>query len=195
MEVPSWPGRDGTHIPASGMAVHIFPSGSVSESASSEVMDGAGVVGDSIGTTTTQFITTTGTTPIAERFITGTPSIAVEASVAEGLTGPEEASAAEGSTGPVQRAGLSTETTRLPEVTRHLTARAASAPAPSAATTMADKPEAFLHAETPASAAVVDFTAAEHLTVGAAIVNQSFVMLQVDFEIQKRRRAICGERN
>ena len=171
MEVPSWPGQDGTHIPESGMAARISPSEPVSESASSEVMDGAGIIGEPIGITTTQFITTTDTTPAAERFITGTPSIAVGAS------------AAECSRGPVPWAGLSTEIARLPEVTRHLMARAASAPAPSAATTMADKPEAFLHAETPASAAVADFTAAEHLTVGAAIVNQSFVMFQVDFEI------------
>ena len=42
-----------------------------SESAGSAVLDGAGVIGDSIGITGTQSTTTAGTTPGAERFITG----------------------------------------------------------------------------------------------------------------------------
>ena len=37
----------------------------------SAVLDGAGVIGDSIGITITQFTTTAGTTPGAERFTTG----------------------------------------------------------------------------------------------------------------------------
>jgi hypothetical protein len=67
---------------------------------------------------------------------------------------------------------------------------------------MADKPEAFLHAEIPASAAVVDFTAVVAVRTVAAVAviasplnNQNFVSFPVDREIQKWIKAICGERS
>jgi hypothetical protein len=82
MDIPSWPGRDGTRTPESGLAAHICRLESVSESVSLEVLDGAGVTGDLIGTTTTQFTTTTGTTPEATRFTTGAITTAAEASEA-----------------------------------------------------------------------------------------------------------------
>ena len=69
-EIRSWRGRVGTRIPESGLAVPISPSESVSESASLQGLDGAGVIGDSIGITDTQSITTRGTTPTAIRFTT-----------------------------------------------------------------------------------------------------------------------------
>ncbi len=50
-EIPSWRGRDGTRIPEFGLAARTSRSESASESASSAVSDGAGVIGDSIGIT------------------------------------------------------------------------------------------------------------------------------------------------
>jgi len=175
---------------------------SASESASSAVMDGAGVVGDSIGTTITQSITTTATTPIAGPSITVTPIIAEEAITAEASTGPVGVIAGEAPTGQVAAPGLSTETIRLPEDTRNLTARAVSTQMVSVATTTADKPEASLHVEIPASAAGVDFTAVVAVRTVAAVAviantlnHQNFVRFPVDREIQKWRKVICGERS
>ena len=53
-------------------------------------LDGDGATGDSTGTITTRFITTADTTPGAERFITGTPSIEVAEGAAEFITVREE---------------------------------------------------------------------------------------------------------
>src|SRR5258708_38019080 len=139
-------------------------------------MRGAGVIGgDSTGTTTMQSITTIVIFPTAGPSTTATPSIAVEATAAEGSIGLVEAITAEASIGPAQVPGPSTETIRLPEGTLNLTARAVSTLAPSAATTMADKREAFQPAEIRASvaadstaAAVVDFMAAAGGTTAAA---------------------------
>ena len=50
-EIPSWRGRDGTRIPESGLAARTSRLEWASESASSAVLDGAGVTGDSIGMT------------------------------------------------------------------------------------------------------------------------------------------------
>ena len=110
------------------------------------------------------------------------------------------------STGTVLQVGPSTVTVRLPEGTRNLTARVVSTLVASAGTTMADKPEAFQHAEIRASAAVADFTAAAVVVVAVRTVaavavianplnNQNFVRFPVDREIQKWRKAICGERS
>jgi hypothetical protein len=142
-------------------------------------MVGAGIIGgDSTGTTTTQSITTNVIFLTAGPSTTATPSIAVEATAAEGSIGLVEAITAEASTDTVQAAGPSTETIRLPEGTLNLTARAVSTRAPSAATTMADKREAFQHAEIRASVAadstavaVVDFMAVAVDLTAAAITN------------------------
>ena len=110
-EIPSWRGRDGTRIPESGLAARTSRSESASESACSAVLDGAGVIGDSIGMTGTQFITTTGTTPGAARFTTGT--ISTEAAASGGSAanaGNGSGRAAEFPTVPAQRPGPSTET-------------------------------------------------------------------------------------
>ena len=69
-ESPSWHGRAGTRIPEFGTAARTSRSEPASESAFSEDMDGAGLIGDSIGITERNF-NNTGTTPGATRFITG----------------------------------------------------------------------------------------------------------------------------
>src|SRR5258706_8188665 len=78
-EIPSWLGRDGIRIPESGMVARTFRSGRLSESAGTEVMGGAGIIGDLTGATDTEFTTTTGITLGATRFITGTTSTGREA--------------------------------------------------------------------------------------------------------------------
>src|SRR5258708_68101 len=167
MAVLSLPGQDGIHTLASGTAAPISLSVLVSESASSAAMVGAGIIGgDSTGTTTTQSITTNVIFLTAGPSITATPSTAAAAIMAAA------------STGAVPAAGHSTVTARLPEDTRNPTARAVSTQAPSAATTMADKREAFQHAEIRASVAadstavaVVDFMAVAVDLTAAAITN------------------------
>jgi hypothetical protein len=95
-----------------------------------------------------------GTTPGAERFITGAISHAAESHAVE-LHAAElhaaELHAAELATVPALRPGLSTETGKRLADTLHLAVRAAHARVPSAATAMADRPRAFRHAERPAS--------------------------------------------
>jgi len=48
-EPPSWRGRDGTRTPEFGMTARTSGSEPASESVGSEVMDGAGIIGDAIG--------------------------------------------------------------------------------------------------------------------------------------------------
>jgi len=138
---PSWHGRDGTRILEFGLAAPISRSGSVSESVGSEVMDGAGVIGDSIGMAGTQFITTTATIPGATPSITGATTTGAWARTAEFITVP------------AQPPGLSTETGRLLEDTLNPAVRAARARAHSAAMTMVDRPEAIRHAAAAVSVA------------------------------------------
>src|SRR5882762_865317 len=120
-------------------------------------------------------MTTTGTTPGAARFMTGTTTTEVEKSAANlaattadlAVTGAETVRAAIKGTGPPVRtpagpAGLKTvppqppgllkETITLLEDALHLAVRAASARVPSATTTMARRKGVFRHAEVPASA-------------------------------------------
>jgi len=171
-EVPSWRGRDGTRIPAFGMAARTSPSEWASESATTGVLDGAGIAGDLIGTTDMQLLAAAGITPGATRFITGTPTTEVEGRAAELITAATstgaEAQAVEFPTAatsteaggaaadfpavPAQRTGLSTATSRRREDTLHPAVRAALARAPSAASRRADKPRPIRHGEAPASA-------------------------------------------
>ena len=173
MEIPSCHGRDGTHIPEFGMAARTSRSASALESASSEVLDGAGLIGDSIGITDLQLITTAGTTPGAPRFIIGTPSTEAEARAPEFTTVP------------AQRPSLSAETPgRLGDMLNRAV-RAASARAPSAAMAMVDRQGAFRHEEAPAWVAEQHAPAvAEQLVAAVAgIGNQSFVMFLVACKI------------
>lgn len=153
----------------------------VSESASSEASDGVGAIGDLIGITGTQFMTTTGTTPGAARFITGTTSTA--AAVSE----------AEASTGPVEEPDLSTATARLLEGMPNPTARAASAQEPSAATTAAERPGAFPHVEAPVSEAAEVST--EEAAVAAGVIDRRFLVFLLAREIHKWRKVTCGGRS
>ena len=75
----------------------------------------------------------------------------------------------ESPTVPVQRPGLSTETTRLLEDTRHPAVRPAPARAPSAGTLRADRPGAIRHAEAPALAMEQRAAAEAGLPVAAAV--------------------------
>ena len=104
-------------------------------------------------------LTTTGTTPGAPRFTTGTITTEEEARAADlqraptqapGLPAATSAEAAEFTTVPAERPGLSTETPRLLEDTLNPAVRAAFARAPSAATDRADRQEAIRRAEAPA---------------------------------------------
>lgn len=121
-------------------------------------------------------MTTTGTTPGAARFITGTTTTELEKRAANlaattadlAATRAEIVPAAMKGTGPPvrtpavpaglktvppQRPGLLKETTTLLEDTLNLAVRAVSTRAPSATTTMAGRKGVFRHAEVPASAA------------------------------------------
>src|SRR5208337_3182174 len=150
-------------IPASGMKGLTFPGESVSRSVGSGVSDGAGVIGDSIGITDTQLMTTTGTTPTAAPFTTATISTGAaigleESAAATGAASVVEATGAEASgvevsTVPAPRPGPSTETPGLLEDTRNPEARAASAREPSAGPSVAERQGAIHHEAAPASAA------------------------------------------
>src|ERR1700678_1793903 len=145
MDIPSWVGRDGIRIPESGLADRIYPLDSASALGGSAVLDGDGVIGDSIGITTSYCTTTTRISRGARRSITGTIFI-----VAVGIV-------AELSTVPAERPGLLVGTGRRPEDMLHPAAKVACGRAHSAATSTVEKLVASRHAEARASA---DFTAA-----------------------------------
>src|SRR5208337_4777953 len=146
-DIQWWHGRGGTRIPESGLAARISRSESASPSVGTEVLDGVGVIGDSIGITATQCTTMPGTIPGAGRFITGAMPIEQEAGAAELTaaaaelvpvsmqgTGPGTwAHVAKLTTVPAPPPGLSKETGRRLEATLNPAVRAASARAPSAA--------------------------------------------------------------
>jgi len=141
------------------MAARTFPLESVSELASMAGMDGVGAVGDLIGTTDTQFTITTATTPGATRFITVgiTTEAAHEATFAAAPTRGTgfltERTSASAAFTEAKRRGLSTETIALLEGTRNPAVKAACARAPSAVTTVVDRPGVFRHAGALASEA------------------------------------------
>src|ERR1022692_2177658 len=120
------------------MAARTSRSEWASESASSAVSDGAGVIGGSIGVADTQCMAAADTIPGAPHFTIGAISTEEVADAAELAPAPAGTSqgAAEFPTVPAQQPDLSTEAPRLPEDTLHPAVRAASARAPSAATTM-----------------------------------------------------------
>jgi hypothetical protein len=164
------------------MAAHIFRSELASESASMAGMDGAGVIGDLIGITATQFITTTGITREATRFttaavITGEGRGAIFAAAATQATGLQTGISAVAEGTAAEPPGPSTEIIALLVDTLNPAVKAACAPAPSAVTTVADRPGAFHHAAAPASVAegcvaAVDLAAG----AGAGITNRKIVI-------------------
>src|ERR1700722_12697291 len=139
-------------------------------------------------------MTTTGTTPGAARFITGTTTTepekraanlaATEARIVPAATkrvGHPARTAANGAanpTAPAQRPALLKETTKQVEDTVNPAVRAVRARAPSATTTMAGRKGVFRHAEVPASAEEEGRVAAV-----AGIDNRSFVRFLVLREI------------
>ena len=150
-----WPGRAGIRILESGMAARTFRSEWASELASSGAMDGAGIIGDLIGTTAPWFTTTTGTTRKAGPSITGMsitvegPADLVHPAEQQG-TGPRRGTsrnAAMSTTTQGQRPSLSREIHTRHAGTLSLTDRATSSLGPSAAMTTgvsrgATRPEA-----------------------------------------------------
>ena len=185
-EVPSVLGRDGMHIPESGLGDLICHGDLALESAGSEVLAGAGVIGDSIGTADTRFMGATGISPAAPRFTTGAISTGVVApeltqgvvestkDMAEPTRDTLESNPAEiwphgvmSTTVRGQFPDLLMETSRLLEDTRNPAARAACAPAPSVALIMEAKPEASRRADSPALEAAADSTAVEAVTAAA----------------------------
>jgi hypothetical protein len=135
-----------------------------------------------------QLMATTGTTRGAIRFTTEAITIEEEASVVlhPSYVAEDLAAALLFTTARVEPPSPSMEIPGPPEDMLNPTVRAASARVPSAATTMADRKEAFRHVEAPASVAAADFTAveAEGLTAAVAgIGNRIFVMFLVDCEI------------
>ncbi len=85
-EIPSWRGRVGIRIPESGLADRTYRGAAASESAGSAAMDGAGIIGDSIGVAGTRCTAAAGTTPGATHFITGATSTAQEACAGQTAT-------------------------------------------------------------------------------------------------------------
>lgn len=173
-DIPYCRGRGGIRIPESGMKARTSRSESALESVSSGVLDGAGLIGDSIGITDTQFITAPGTTPGAPRFTTGTITTGEEARAAgfpparvpeSGLLPEPPGGAAEFTTVLAERPGLSREITKLPEDTRNLAVRAEPALELSAATTVADRQGAIRRAEAGALVAVQRAAAVQRLAV------------------------------
>jgi hypothetical protein len=158
------------------MTARTSGSAPASESVGSEVMDGAGIIGDAIGMNEAYFTTTTGTTLGVTHSITGTTSTGIEpnavsirSTVIERMTTPTKGAglptgtsvgAAKFITIPAQQPGLSVEIPGLLEDTLNPVGRAAFARGPSAVMTVADKKKAFRHAEAPASAAAERFTGA-----------------------------------
>jgi hypothetical protein len=115
MGIPSRPGRAGTPIPESGLAVLTFPSASDLALGGLAALDGAGATGDLTGTAATPFITMAGITRGAEPFITGAVSTEEEGHAEAPMPG-----AAEFTTVRAQPSGRSTETrTPLADIPNH----------------------------------------------------------------------------
>ena len=165
--LPSGRGLTGIPIPESGMAVLTSHSESALESASTAVSDGAGTIGDLIGTTTTPSITTTATTPGAPLSTTGT------------VTTEEEATTAVSTIAQARRPDRSTETIGRLAATLNRARRAARNQARSAVTTAVARQEAIRRAAAPASEgpmAAVRLTAA----AGAGLGNRTLDEFLVD---------------
>ena len=138
MEIPSRPGRGGIRIPESGSAAQTLTLAPTSESVGTEAMDGAGIIGASIGVAGRCSMTTTGSNPVAPRFIAGTPTTGVELSIS--TTGRV-------TTIPLNLPSLSMETPELLEDMQNPAVKAVSARTPSAVTTTVARKGAFRHAE------------------------------------------------
>jgi hypothetical protein len=207
-EGPLWRGRDGIRIPESGLAARIYRGAGASESGGLAVLDGAGVIGDSIGITTMQCLTTAGTTRVAERFTTGAIFIEEQAGAGDstalaaelaldpmqgtGLAGTS-AGAAESTTVPAERPGPSKETLRPLEDILHPAVKAALAQAPSAATTKVDRQGAIRPEEARASV-VQRRGAGVERRAGAAAEQRAAAVAGIGNRILIGVRALFGAR-
>lgn len=160
MDIRYCHGPVGMNTRESGLAGLTCRSELVSESVSSAALAGGGLIGDSIGITTIQFITTIGTTPGAGRSTTGAIStgelrLRVVAFVQERRRGLSQPQAGQGvcSIVPAERRGPSRGVDQLPGDMLHPAGKAESTPALSATTTMAERQEPIRRAEAPASVA------------------------------------------
>ncbi len=175
-DIPSWRGRDGIRIPEFGSMARILHSDSGLGLGGSAGLDGAGIIGDSIGTTAMQFITTAGTTHGATRFTTGTLFTAEEGREAD-LTGrgrEHRAIVAELSIVLENQRGLSTVITTRHADTLHLAVKAGRALAHSAGTSVEEIQGATLHAG-------VRALAAEEERAGAAVEGAGVINKWVQF--------------
>ena len=172
-EIPSWRGRDGIRIPESGLAARTSRSESASESA---WFGGFGWGWGHWGFDWHNRLRNLQPRQVLlpEQHVLQ-PEQLLPRQEASGALAEERASAepsgnrgaAEFTTVRAQPPGLSTETAGRLEDTLNPAVRAASARAPSAATTMAERPGAFPRAEAPASVEEAR-VAAEDLTAVAA---------------------------
>jgi hypothetical protein len=141
-------GLAGIPIRAFGMKARRSSSELASASDFLVTTDGAGTIGVAIGITTTRISTTRVTTHQAGRFITATDSIGAEGSAVLATVAKECPSLSAATAGPLAA---------MPR----LAARAAFAPAPSAASAMAERSVVFRRAEALALAVEAAFTAAD----------------------------------
>ena len=162
-DIPWGRGRGGIRIPEFGLAARTFRSELVSESGTTAVLDGDGVIGDLIGVADTRFITAAGITPGARRFTTEPIFTAAVSAAGQVSAQAMLAGAAEFTTVPAQQPAHSAEILARPEDTPNLAVRPAPARAPSVATIMADSHGAIRRAEAAASVAAG--------TVAAGITN------------------------
>jgi len=151
-------------------------------SAGSEVLAGAGDIGDLIGVADIPCMAVADISRAAPRFTTGPISIGlaelVAAFIAEAFKPAETLvpagtwpHAAEFTIAQARFPGHSMEVAKLLEDTRNLADRLAFAPAPLAALIMEDKPEASPHADSPASVVEAASTAVAGATVVAGGVS------------------------
>src|SRR5580704_9283324 len=129
-EIPSWRGRVGIRIRESGLTAPISRSESASASAGTVALAGAGIIGDSIGTTGSPCSATTGIFPVATRFTTGPILDGLDSGGAGSITAATKETVAELRTAPAQPAGLSTETAKPLEDTLNPEVRAVCGRAP-----------------------------------------------------------------
>ena len=141
-------------------------------------------------------------------------AVAVHAVAATATSAALTPHAAASTTGPALLPGLLTETPELLAVTLQPTVKEAFNQALTAVTTMAAKPEAIRPAEMPVSIAEAARPAAHLAGAGAAarhmaavvahpmaavaaaiLTNCSVIQFPADPEIQKWRKALCGERS
>lgn len=185
-------GRGGMSTRESGGVVRTFHSESDLGSAGSAALGGAGRIGDSTGTTTTQYFIVTGTTrgaPLSSTGIHSTEAACAAEFVQErrGLP-PAQLGTAKHSIVPAEQPDLS-RAARLPlEDTLNPAVKAEPVPAPSATKAMAESQGAIRRAEAPAwgaeRVAEEELTAEEELAaVVVGVGNPAFAKFLVVREI------------